>query len=95
VELPVVPGADDVVAIEVPVAERPAGMIAGAGDGAEAPVVKAQGDLRAADRDLVQRPLPELLDLTEVVPTFLHRTLLRSRPRQRVSYCTASPRRRI
>ena len=48
-ELPVVPGADDVVAIERALPQRPGEVVAHAGDGAELAVAVGERDAQPAD----------------------------------------------
>ena len=55
VEFPVVPGADDVVAVEPALAERAADVVAGVRHRAELPVLERQREIAAADREMPQR----------------------------------------
>src|SRR6185295_11844158 len=76
VELPLVPRTDDVLAVEAALAQRSAGVVADAGDGAEDAVRMADRDRRAIDDDLPQRFRDEVRDRPEVTPArFSHGNL--------------------
>ncbi len=68
VELPEVPRADDVVAVQAALAERPADVVADAGNGPEAAVAAGDGELRLADHDLLQPAARDLLGGADVGP---------------------------
>jgi hypothetical protein len=70
--LPVVPGTDDILAVEAALAERTAGVVADARDGTELPVGVGQRDAGSADGDLAKRGGSEVFDGTEVVPLSIH-----------------------
>src|SRR5258706_16271062 len=71
VEFPVVPRADDVLAIQAPLAERAAGVVAGAGDDAELAVLPGDRDLLLAEARLGQLRALEILRRTDILPTTL------------------------
>ncbi len=72
-EHPVMPGADDVAVVaQLALAERPAGMIAAAGDRAELSVAIAERDRHLVDGHLAQRLLLQLIDRAEGAPTLRH-----------------------
>ena len=77
VELPVVPGADHVVAVELALAERPADVVAHAGDRAERAVAMDQRDLGPPDGELSERRPRQLDGRADLLPTFLGHSALR------------------
>src|SRR6185503_3120964 len=74
VEAPVVPRADDVLALERALAERPADVVTDAGDGAEAAVAIRQREAQPADVHFAQRSIDEVGDGAEIGPAgrFFH-----------------------
>jgi hypothetical protein len=66
--LPVVPGTDDILAVEAAFAQRATRVIADARDGSELSVGVREGDAGSADGDLAKRGCGEVFDGTEVVP---------------------------
>src|SRR5205807_5662019 len=68
VKLPVVPRADDVIAVEPSVAERTADVIADAGDDAELTVEVRDRKFVAPYDDRLQRLLRQLINRTDIEP---------------------------
>ena len=62
------PGADDVVPVEAPLAEGTAHVVAGAGDRGEGAVAVDEGDGRRARADGGDRPRAQVLDRPDVEP---------------------------
>src|SRR6185436_16026964 len=72
VEPPVVPGADNVVlVVDLPVAERPADVVAAARDRPEHTVLEGQGDPDVAGQDLPERFRFQVVDRAEAVPAWI------------------------
>ena len=80
VELPVVPRADHVVAVELALAERAADVVAHSGDGAELAVAMDEGDLGPADRELNEWRPRQLGGCTDLFPAFFGHESVPSRP---------------
>jgi hypothetical protein len=68
VKLPVVPGAHDVVTVEVTLPERPSNMVADAGYRAELAILPGQRNLDAPQRHFLNRLPGKLLAGTDVYP---------------------------
>ena len=79
VELPVMPGADDVVAVEPALPQRPADVIAGSTDGAPVITAAYDGDARMAQREFPDCSLGNIIWLNPRRPS--HRSCARSIPR--------------
>src|SRR5450631_454749 len=73
VEFPVVPGADDIIAVESAVAERSADMVAGIRDRAELPILARYRQLAFARRDTLKRRFGKFFGAADVDPVFLSR----------------------
>ena len=71
VEFPVVPGADDVIAVEPAVAERSADMIAGVGDRAELSVLDGDGQRPVHRGDAPHRRAGKVLGGADVDPVVI------------------------
>ena len=71
VKFPIVPGADDVFAIEPPVAERPAHMIACVRDRAELSVPEGDRDLAILCGDALERRLGKVRGGADIDPVFI------------------------
>jgi hypothetical protein len=70
-ELVIVPGTDDVVALEAAFAQGTAGVIAGARDDGEGAIHKGHGKAGAPHHDLLQGNAGQLLGQAEVVPLWV------------------------
>lgn len=86
VELVVMPGADDVVTVEMAPAERAADVVADAGNRSEAAILEGQGDTSLTGAHFLQGALRELLGGADVDPLFCRHV----RPLPRSSLRTTS-----
>ena len=71
VELPVVPGADDIVSVQAALSEGAAHVVADSGDRGEGAVAVHEGDGRGSDPDGRDRLLGELFRCADVLPLLL------------------------
>ena len=70
-ELPAVPRADDVVAVERAFAQRPAGMVAHVRDRPELAVVQGEGDLRVLHGERPNAGAAQLRRRAQIDPVFV------------------------
>src|SRR5262249_40031673 len=70
-EFPIVPGTNDVVAVETPLPERTAHVIARVRHGAEAPVAERDRERAAAGGHARERHFRQFVDRADVNPSLL------------------------
>src|ERR1039458_3367271 len=70
-EFPIVPGTHYIIAVQLALTERAAGVIAHAGDDAEDAVAMREGELGAAEGDFGQRTGGDICRRSDILPVYV------------------------